>query len=150
MAPSKLGLRRGQTITVKDAILALITKSANDVAVVVAEALGKTEINFAKMMTAKAKSLGMLKTRFRNASGLPNRRQISTARDMATLARRLIKDYPQFYYFLERSVSATSGGRIAITISYYAPTLTWTASRPVISVHPASISLRRQNGMDAD
>ena len=99
MAPSKLGLRRGQTITVKDAILALITKSANDVAVVVAEALGKTEINFAKMMTAKAKSLGMLKTRFRNASGLPNRRQISTARDMATLARRLIKDYPQFYHF---------------------------------------------------
>ena len=99
MAPSKLGLRRGQTITVKDAILALITKSANDVAVVVAEALGKTEINFAKMMTAKAKSLGMRKTRFRNASGLPNRRQISTARDMATLARRLIKDYPQFYHF---------------------------------------------------
>ena len=71
MAPSKLGLRRGQTITVKDAILALITKSANDVAVVVAEALGKTEINFAKMMTAKAKFLGMRKTRFRNAPACP-------------------------------------------------------------------------------
>ena len=83
----------------KTPFLALITKSANDVAVVVAEALGKTEINFAKMMTAKAKSLGMRKTRFRNASGLPNRRQISTARDMAILARRLIKDYPQFYHF---------------------------------------------------
>ena len=101
MAPSKLGLKRGQSITVKDAILALITKSANDVAVVVAESLGKTEINFAKMMTRKARSLGMRKTRFRNASGLPNRRQVSTARDMATLARKLITDFPQFYHLFK-------------------------------------------------
>ena len=101
-------------ITVKDAILALITKSANDVAVVVAEALGKTEINFAKMMTAKAKSLGMRKTRFRNASGLPNRRQISTARDMAILARRLIKDYPQFYHFFGTQRFSYKQRRIAI------------------------------------
>lgn len=99
MAPSKLGLRRGQSIRVKHAILALVTKSANDVAVVVAEAIGKTEIKFAKMMTKKAKYLGMRKTRFKNASGLPNRRQVSTARDMAILARRLIDDFPQFYHY---------------------------------------------------
>ncbi len=99
MAPSKLGLKRGQTIRVEDAILALITKSANDVAVVVAESIGDTEIKFAKLMTEKAHAIGMRKTRFRNASGLPNRRQVSTARDMATLARRLIDDFPQFYHY---------------------------------------------------
>ena len=99
MAPSKLGLKRGQTIKVKDAILALITKSANDVAVVVAESLGRTEVKFAQMMTKKARAIGMRKTRFRNASGLPNRRQVSTARDMAILAQHLIDDFPQFYHF---------------------------------------------------
>ena len=99
MAPSKLGLKRGQTIRVKDAILALITKSANDAAVVIAEALGGTEIKFAQMMTKKARQIGMRRTRFRNASGPPNRRQVSTARDMATLARRLIRDFPQYYHF---------------------------------------------------
>jgi D-alanyl-D-alanine carboxypeptidase len=99
MAPSKLGLRRGQTIKVKDAILALITKSANDVAVVVAEGLGRTEVKFAQMMTKKASAIGMRKTRFRNASGLPNRRQVSTARDMAVLAQHLLDDFPQFYHY---------------------------------------------------
>ena len=99
MPPSKLGLKRGQSISVKNAILALITKSANDVAVVVAESLGNTEVKFARLMTNKAWAMGMRKTRFRNASGLPNRRQVSTARDMATLARRLIKDFPKFYPF---------------------------------------------------
>ncbi len=99
MPPSKLGLRRGQTIRVKEAILALVTKSANDVAVVVAEAIGRTESQFAQKMTRKARQLGMKRTTFRNASGLPNRRQLSTARDMATLARALIRDFPQYYYF---------------------------------------------------
>ena len=99
MTPSKLGLKRGQTIRVEDAILALITKSANDAAVVVAEALGGTEIKFAQMMTKKSRQIGMRRTKFRNASGLPNRRQVSTARDMATLARRLIQDFPQYYHF---------------------------------------------------
>ena len=102
MAPSKLGLKRGHTIKVKDAILALITKSANDVAVVVAESLGRTEVKFAQMMTKKARAIGMRKTRFRNASGLPNRRQLSTARDMAMLARRLVKDFPQQYRYFSR------------------------------------------------
>ncbi len=97
MPAAKLGLKRGETITVKNAILALITKSANDAAVVVAEALGEKETRFARMMTRKAKALGMKRTQFRNASGLPNRRQLSTARDMATLARALIRDFPKYY-----------------------------------------------------
>ena len=99
MPPSKLGLRRGQTIRVKDAILALVTKSANDVAVVVAEAIGRTESQFAQKMTKRARQLGMKRTTFRNASGLPNRRQLSTARDMATLARALMRDFPEYYHF---------------------------------------------------
>jgi len=99
MPPSKLGLRRGQTIRVKDAILALVTKSANDVAVVVAEAIGGTESQFAQKMTKKARQPGMKRTTFRNASGLPNRRQLSTARDMATLANALIRDFPQCYHY---------------------------------------------------
>jgi D-alanyl-D-alanine carboxypeptidase len=99
ISPSKLGLRRGQSIKVKDAILALVTKSANDAAVVIAEALAGSEIKFAQKMTAKAKALGMTRTNFRNASGLPNRRQLSTARDMARLAQALIEDYPQFYTY---------------------------------------------------
>ncbi len=99
MPPSKLGLRRGQTIRVKEAILALVTKSANDVAVVVAEAIGGTESQFAQKMTKKARQLGMKRTTFRNASGLPNRRQLSTARDMATLAKALIRDFPQYYHY---------------------------------------------------
>ncbi len=97
MPSSKLGLRRGEKITVKDVILALVTKSANDAAVVMAEALTGKETKFARLMTKKARSLGMTRTRFSNASGLPNRAQLSTARDMATLARALIRDYPNFY-----------------------------------------------------
>ncbi|MEM7224023.1 MAG: D-alanyl-D-alanine carboxypeptidase [Pseudomonadota bacterium] len=104
MPASKLGLRRGSTITVEQAILALVTKSANDVAVVLAEALGGTESEFAVLMTQRAQSIGMTRTTFRNASGLPNRRQLSTARDMATLSRRLILDYPkQYRYFSTQS-----------------------------------------------
>jgi len=98
-APSKLGLRAGSTITVREAILALVTKSANDVATVVAEALGSTEVNFARMMTDKAHSLGMSQTTFRNASGLPNSGQKSTARDMAILALSLMRHFPNHYHF---------------------------------------------------
>ncbi len=100
MPPSKLGLKKGTTIKVREVILSLVTKSANDAAVVMAEALGTKESRFARMMTKKARSLGMKRTSFRNASGLPNRRQLSTARDMAILARALIRDFPQYYdYF---------------------------------------------------
>lgn len=103
---SKLGLRRGEKIAVHDAILALIVKSANDVATVVAEALGGKEWRFAQQMTRKARELGMRRTSFRNASGLPNRRQVTTASDMATLARALYRDFPHYYhYFATQSFS---------------------------------------------
>lgn len=97
--PSRLGLRAGRTITVRQAILALVTKSANDAAVVLAEALGGSEANFGRMMTAKARSLGMRRTTFRNASGLPARGQLTTARDLAVLARAMISKYPQHYHY---------------------------------------------------
>ncbi|MBI4182848.1 MAG: D-alanyl-D-alanine carboxypeptidase [Proteobacteria bacterium] len=103
-APSRLGLKPGEAITVEQAILALITKSANDAASVVAEALGKSESRFAQRMTERARALGLKDTTFRNASGLPNRAQVTTARDMATLARALIRDFPQRYrYFATKS-----------------------------------------------
>ena len=97
--PSRLGLRAGRTITVRQAILALVTKSANDAAAVLAEALGGSEANFGRMMTARARSLGMLRTTFRNASGLPARGQLTTARDLAILARAIISKYPQHYHY---------------------------------------------------
>lgn len=102
--PSKLGLRPGTSITVRNAILALVTKSANDVATVVAEALGGSESNFARMMTRTARRLGMNRTTFRNASGLPDPRQVTTARDMATLALALLRHFPdRYHYFSTRS-----------------------------------------------
>lgn len=97
MPPTRLGLRPGSTITVRDAILALTTKSANDVAVVVAEALAGSEARFAQRMTAKARTLGMRSTTFRNASGLHHPGQKTTARDMATLGRALLLHHPRHY-----------------------------------------------------
>ncbi len=97
MPPSKIGLKRGQSIRVRDAVKALVTKSANDVAVVVAEALGGSEQKFARIMTEKARKLGMTRTTFRNASGLPNNQQLSTARDMARLAVALQRHFPHHY-----------------------------------------------------
>jgi D-alanyl-D-alanine carboxypeptidase len=98
--PSRLGLKPGDTITVRQAILALITKSANDAATVVAERLGGNEKRFAEKMTARARALGMNRTTFRNASGLPDLGQVTTARDMAILARALVRRYPHYYgYF---------------------------------------------------
>ena len=99
MPAAKLGLKRGERITVKNTILALVTRSANDAAVVMAETLAGKETKFARLMTAKARELGMKRTSFRNASGLPNRRQMSTARDMAALARALIRDFPKRYAY---------------------------------------------------
>ncbi len=96
-APSRLGVKAGSTIAVRDVIGALVVKSANDVATVAAEAMGGTEIKFALMMTKKARELGMTRTTFRNASGLPNRAQLSTARDMARLAQALMEDFPGRY-----------------------------------------------------
>ncbi|TCD13226.1 D-alanyl-D-alanine carboxypeptidase [Oricola cellulosilytica] len=104
MQPSKLGIPAGKSISAEQAIYALVTKSANDVAAAVGEHLGGTESNFAKMMTAKARAIGMSKTTFRNASGLPDSRQITTARDMATLGIALQEHFPREYkYFSTRS-----------------------------------------------
>jgi D-alanyl-D-alanine carboxypeptidase len=108
-APSKLGLQPGSTIAVKDAIYALVTKSANDCAVVVAENLAGSEEEFARLMTAKAQALGMNNTTFRNASGLPNSEQRTTARDLITLARRILADFPE-YAGVFRTRSFTYGG----------------------------------------
>ncbi|MEQ1697546.1 MAG: serine hydrolase [Hyphomicrobiaceae bacterium] len=96
-APSKLDLAPGDEISLEDAILALITKSANDVAIAIAEHLGGTEANFAKLMTAKAREIGMKSTTFQNASGLPNSSQHTTARDMTTLGVRLYDDFPRYF-----------------------------------------------------
>jgi len=102
-APSKLGLRPGEKIAVRDVILALVTKSANDAAVVAAEGIGGTEAEFAQMMTRKAQALGMTRTVYRNASGLPNPGQMSTVRDQAILARALINRHAgPYHYFSTR------------------------------------------------
>jgi len=97
--PSKLGIPPGGGLTVEQAILALVTKSANDVAAALGEHIGGTEERFAQMMTLRARSLGMTQTRFRNASGLPDWEQVTTARDMATLGRRLFTDFPNRYHY---------------------------------------------------
>jgi D-alanyl-D-alanine carboxypeptidase len=97
--PSKIGLKRGSRITVEKAIIAVAVKSANDAATVLAEAMGESEFEFALRMTETARSLGMKSTRFRNASGLPNRRQRTTARDMALLSKALIDEFPQYYHY---------------------------------------------------
>ncbi|MGD9535924.1 MAG: D-alanyl-D-alanine carboxypeptidase [Alphaproteobacteria bacterium] len=97
--PSNLKLKAGSTIKTKDAILALVTKSANDVAVVMAEALGGSEERFAEAMTKRARQLGMKDTAFRNASGLPEAEQLTSARDMARLAIALRRDFPSYYKY---------------------------------------------------
>ena len=102
--PSKIGVGAGNSISVEQAIYALVTKSANDVASALAETLGGTESNFARQMTRKARALGMRSTTFRNASGLPNSAQKTTARDMARLGIALREHYPNRYkYFSTRS-----------------------------------------------
>ena len=97
VAPSKLELEPGEEITVADAIKAIITKSANDIAVAMAEKVGGSQRNFVALMNAKARELGMSKSHFENASGLPNDAQVTTARDMITLAMRLQDDFPKHY-----------------------------------------------------
>lgn len=96
-APSKLELEPGEEITVLDAIKALVTKSANDVAVALAQQIAGSEVNFARLMTRKAREIGMAHTTFRNASGLPDPEQVTTPRDMLTLALHLQDDFPRHY-----------------------------------------------------
>jgi D-alanyl-D-alanine carboxypeptidase len=99
MAPSHLGLRPGETITVDQAIRAITVKSANDMAVALAEKVGGSEGRFATLMTLRAQELGMTGTHYVNASGLPDARQITTARDIATLSRSVMRDFPQYYSY---------------------------------------------------
>src|SRR3979411_1090413 len=103
-APTKLGLRPGKNLEVEDAIRGLVTKSANDAAVVVAEAIAGNEDDFAALMSSKARALGMNRTTYRNASGLPNDEQVTTARDQALLGRAIQERFPRYYkYFSTRS-----------------------------------------------
>ena len=97
--PSKLGIEPGESISVDDAIKAIVTRSANDVAVAIAEAIGHDETNFAELMTRKARALGMSHTVYRNASGLPNDEQVTTARDLSILARAIEDRFPRYFHY---------------------------------------------------
>lgn len=110
--PTKLRVKAGDAVTVKEAVLGMIVQSANDAAAAMAEKLGGTESEFAAMMTAKARSLGMSKTTFVNASGLPDDRQITTARDMSTLGIALLRDFPQEYKLFNTKSFAFRGRTI--------------------------------------
>jgi len=109
--PSKLGLKPGETLTVENAIKALVTRSDNDVAATIAENISGSEKAFAARMTNTARALGMTRTTFRNASGLPDPQQVTTARDMATLGLRIQRDFPQYYSYF-RLTSFTYKGRV--------------------------------------
>ena len=109
MPPTKLGLLPGSLITVEQAVLGLVTKSANDAAAALGEMLGGDEERFAQMMTLRARALGMSRTSFQNASGLPDWNQVTTARDMAVLARHLLQDFPQYYHYFSTPAFAYGG-----------------------------------------
>lgn len=103
MQPTKLGLKPGESIAVEDAIKVLVTRSANDIATAIGENLEGTEANFAARMTRTARAIGMSKSTFKNASGLPNPAQVTTARDMATLSLRIQRDFPEYYSYFRVS-----------------------------------------------
>ncbi len=107
--PSKLGLKPGQKITVMNAIRSLVTKSANDIAATVGDNLSGSEAQFARDMTKVAREMGMKRTTFKNASGLPNKHQRTTARDMITLSKRLFEDFPQYFYLFKTKYFAYNG-----------------------------------------
>ncbi len=107
--PSKIGIREGEQIKVSEAIDAMIVKSANDVAVVVAENIAGSVDEFSKLMNKKAKELKLRNTNFRNPSGLPDRKQVTTARDMVVLARSMINDHPEYYYLFNRKKAVVKG-----------------------------------------
>src|SRR3978361_777498 len=111
-APTKLGLRPGQTIRVEDAIKGLVARSANAAAVVIAEAIAGDEGDFAKQMTRKARALGMLRTVYRNASGLPDDEQVTTARDQSTLGRAIQDRFPRYYRYFSTEAFSYHGHSI--------------------------------------
>lgn len=102
-APTKLGVAAGDSISVSEAIQGMAIKSANDASLAIAEKLAGSESRFTALMTLRAQELGMHDTRFVNPNGLPDTRQISTARDMAILSRALMRDYPQYYHYFSKN-----------------------------------------------
>jgi D-alanyl-D-alanine carboxypeptidase len=136
--PTKLGLKAGSTITVENAIKALVTLSANDIARVIAEYISGSESAFAERMTATAKALGMTRTTYRNASGLPDSQQVTTVRDQAMLGVAVYQHFPKYYeYFQTRSFSygkRTYGNHNRLLGERTAST----ASRPATPMPPAS------------
>ncbi|AYV48877.1 peptidase M15 [Caulobacter flavus] len=111
-APTKMGLRPGDSLSVDEAIRAMAVKSANDIATAMAEKLGGSESRFAALMTLRGQELGMRNTRFVNASGLPDSRQISTARDLAILSRATMRDFPQYYSYFSLKGFEFRGGYV--------------------------------------
>jgi hypothetical protein len=137
--PTKLGVRAGKSISVEQAIYALVTKSANDASTAVAEHPRRfSEAKFARMMTAKARSLGMSRTTFRNAHGLPNSKQVTTARDMARLGIALREHFRAGTNISPPAPSSSARPGFQITIGFWAPCAASTASRPVTPAHRAS------------
>ncbi|WFU10627.1 SPOR domain-containing protein [Rhizobium sp. CB3090] len=110
-APTKLGIGTGRSVTVREAILGIVTKSANDAAMALGEMLGGSEDNFARMMNDKARALGMTRTTYRNPNGLPNTAQMTTARDQARLGIALREHFPQYYGFFSET-SFRLGNRV--------------------------------------
>jgi D-alanyl-D-alanine carboxypeptidase len=110
--PTKIGVRAGDSITVQEAMEAMVTRSANDAAVAMAEKLGGTEQRFATLMTLRAQELGMTNTNFANPHGLPDSRNISSARDLAILSRAVMRDYPQYYRLFSTKNFAFRGQNI--------------------------------------
>jgi len=139
-APSKLGLEPGQTIAVEDAIRALVTKSANDAAVVIAETIGGDEDAFARLMTRKARALGMSRTVYNNASGLPDEEQLTTARDQVMLGRAIQDRFPRYYAYFKTPSFMYQGHAIRNHNRLLGKVEAWTASRPATPAPPASIS----------
>lgn len=112
-APTKLNLQAGDRVAVRDIILGMVTRSANDAAMVAAESLGGSEARFADMMNKRARDIGMTRTNFENPHGLPNDAQITTVRDMATLGREIIRRYPHHYAFFSTQQFTFEGRKYA-------------------------------------
>ncbi len=112
-SPTKLGVRPGDSVSVNEAIEAMTTLSANDAAVAMAEKLGGTESRFAALMTLRAQELGMQNTHFVNANGLPDSRNLTTARDIAILSRAAMRDYPQYYHYFSLEEFTFRGRTVA-------------------------------------
>lgn len=165
MPPIKMYLRPGSTISVRDAICAIALKSANDVSAAAAEHIGGSEAAFAELMTQRAQDLGLVDTVFYNASGLPNHRHLSTARDMALLGRCLLRDFPQYYsifgkpYFIFKGRQYKNTNRLLGKVdgvdglkTGFTPVAGWNlvASRKIAGQHIMGVVMGETNAMRRD